>query len=56
LDGADCGDLDWSDLESFAEEGLVCPAAATAKQENIKTARKILFMLDLTVLKLLYRT
>ena len=39
-------------LES-GEDGLVCAAAATAKIENTKMARNILFMLDLTTLELI---
>jgi hypothetical protein len=34
-------------------DGLVCAAAAAAKSETNKTARKILFMLDLMMLELI---
>jgi hypothetical protein len=57
LRGEDGDDLDWAAFESagFAsagEEGAFCAAAAAGRIENIKTAQKILFMLDLTMLKL----
>jgi hypothetical protein len=57
LRAEDGEDLDGA-LESAAWDELpwdevVCAAAATAKMENTKIARKILFMLDLTTLELI---
>jgi hypothetical protein len=56
LRGEGCPDFEEAALESAGlaaagEEGLVCAAAAAARKENAKTARKIRFMLDLTMLE-----
>jgi hypothetical protein len=57
LRAEDGDDLDGA-LESASWDGLdgdelLCAAATAAKIENTKTARKILFMLDLTTLELI---
>ena len=56
--GEDGDDLDWAGFESagFAcvgEAGFCAAAAAAARIEDTKTARKILFMLNLTTLELI---
>ena len=43
-------DLASAGLESAGVDGLVCAAAATARTEDIKIAKEILFMLDLKTL------
>jgi len=53
----DWDESDWARPESAGLEpgkaGLVCAAAATAKNEEIKITRKILCMLYLTTLDLI---
>jgi hypothetical protein len=50
LDGA----LESDGLESAGEDGVVCAAAAAARNEETKTTLKILFMLDLIRLDLFF--
>ena len=47
--------MDSAGWAAAGADGLVCADAAAAKKDNIKAARKILFMLDLRTLELIPR-